>query len=370
MKITIKTKILKQALATVRGVVASRTHHPILTTFLLTPLDNSHVRVSATDLELAVQDTIPATVLGEDSIAIPLYSFFSLLKTIETEEISLILEKSSNQMTVLGDFTAKIPIFDAKEFPLIPEVKGGNKFDIQAPILRDMLDKTAFSMSSDETRPNLNGLYLERSQYHSSIRMTATDGQRLSLTDGFIENQNFNLKKGIILPSTGVLLLQKLLKKLSGMVNVSFDEKNLIVKFNQITLTMKLIDGQYPDYNKVIPPSFPSKISINRQEIIKFLERVCALKVKDKSGFQLIFLPNNLQLFYSTPESGEIKQEFPCQYQGKKLIVGMNYHYLLDVLTCLPDNNVTLAFKDSISPIAVTSSMDGTFLGLIMPMRL
>jgi len=268
-----------------------------------------------------------------------------------------------------GKSVFKIVGLDAREFPQFPKFEGEKLSSLPAKVLREMIERTIFSVSSDETRYNLNGVFIEEVK-DGKVRMVATDGHRLALIER--EIGSFGLSKGVILPRKGLAELRRLLDGVEeGEVSVGFKENMGLVLKGNVELFMRLIEGDFPDYSKVIPKDNPQLASLDQDDFLHALRRVSILSSERYKGIKMEFKEGKASISASNPELGEAVEEIEIAYQGKTLAVGFNARYLIDVLTVLGEGgNVEIALKDDVSPSILRKSNDDGYLYVIMPMRL
>jgi DNA polymerase-3 subunit beta len=232
-----------------------------------------------------------------------------------------------------------------------------------------MIERTIFSVSSDETRYNLNGVFIEEVR-DGKVRMVATDGHRLALIERGIGS--FGLSKGVILPRKGLAELRRLLEGAEeGEVSVGFKENMGLVLKGNVELFMRLIEGDFPDYSKVIPKDNPQIAHLDLEDFLHALRRVSILSSERYKGIKVELKPGKASISASNPELGEAVEEIEMEYQGKALTVGFNARYLIDVLSVLGEGgNIEIALKDDVSPSILRKSDDDGYLYVIMPMRL
>ncbi|HEX9443318.1 MAG TPA: DNA polymerase III subunit beta, partial [Candidatus Binatia bacterium] len=286
-------------------------------------------------------------------------------------EETLQLKRLENEWVEIksGKSVFKIVGLDAKEFPQFPQFDGEKLSSVPAKVLREMIERTIFSVSSDETRYNLNGVFVEEIK-DGKVRMVATDGHRLAMIDRPIGG--LGLAKGVILPRKGLAELRRLLENAEeGLVSVGFkDNMGLVVK-DDVELFMRLIEGDFPDYTKVIPKDNPQLARLEQDEFHHALRRVSLLSSERYKGIKMELKPGKVAITANNPELGEAVEEIEIEYPGKALTVGFNARYLMDVLAVLgAGGDVELALKDDVSPSILRKADDDGYLYVIMPMRL
>jgi DNA polymerase-3 subunit beta len=232
-----------------------------------------------------------------------------------------------------------------------------------------MIERTIFSVSTDETRYSLNGVYIEQSE-GTNVRMVATDGHRLA----FEEKQVglLGLAKGVILPRKGLSELKKLLESgEDGAVSLGFKENMGLVSKDNVELFMRLIDGDFPDYTKVIPVGNPNIAKLDHEELLRSLRRVSILSSDRYKGIKMEFANGKLSISANNPDLGEALEEVDADYKGKTISIGFNARYLLDVLAVLGgEGEIEFQLKDELSPSVIRKAGVDGYLYVLMPMRL
>ena len=365
-----KFKILKSefldVLNTTQGVVEKKNVMPILANILIEADGKSPlIKISATDLEVAVHVQAQAQVEKPGKITVSAKSLFDIIRETSSEEINISTTESDRVEIVTNNGLYKILGLSAKEYPSLPAIEG-EFVRIASEDLAQMLDKVCFAMSTDDTRYHLNGVLLEKNG--SETNLVATDGHRLSFTKRAISMEKMRQDK-IIIPRKAVNELRKLLAQEKS-IELSVSERHIFVKTEKQTLYIRLIDGNFPDYRRVIPQDNPIKIEIPRDSLVGALKRVSLLANDRSKGVAFYFCNNSLTVSSSNPEIGEAKEDIEIDYKGSVLNIGFNAKYFLDVLGVIPDDKVVVAFKDELSPCLVSCASEPGFKSVVMPMRL
>jgi len=364
-----KNEILK-GLSLVQSIVERKTTMPILANVLL-QASGKNLSITATDLEVGVNGIYLADVVSGGNVTIHARSLYDIVKELPDKMIHLKLGDGNWMEMSCEKSNFRIVGLSSEDFPALPEKGEGDTVKLGCGFLSDMIEKTSFAMSSDETRYNLNGIFLEERKLNKGfgIRMVATDGHRLSIVDREVE-KSIGLDKGVIIPRKGILELKKLCDGIDGIVEMWIDEKHLIAHNKNITLFVRLIEGQFPPYEQVVPKS-PGKIAaLNKEEMIKMLKRVSVLSDDRNRGVKFSFSPKNLDVFTSNPDMGEAHEGMAARYLGESFAVCFNARYVLDALSSIEDEDVALQLGDETSPCVLRSERDGGFTHVIMPMRL
>lgn len=362
-------KILKaeflEALNHVQGVVEKKNVMPVLANVLI-EADNGVIKFSATDLEVALHVLAQAEVLAAGKITVPARRLFDIVREAAGAEITFkVLEQDRVEITALSN-QCKIMALTANEFPKLP-VPEGDFVKIATADFVDLLDKVGFAMSTDETRYHLNGIYIERKDDLAVV--VATDGHRLSLVRRKFEFPGIDQPgAGIIIPRKGVGELRKLVADQKAF-EVALNKRHLFVRTERRTLFIRLIDGEFPNYMRVIPQETKNHVAVPREQLIGALRRVSLLSDDYGKGVKLYFCRDALLVNTANMEVGEAKEEIAIDYRGEAVEVSFNAKYLLDVATALTDESITLCFNDKSSPCVINCASDAGFVSVIMPMR-
>lgn len=352
-----------------QGIVERRNTMPILANVLIEASKGS-VRLTATDLEVGVRGRLDGEVSREGTITVNAKKLYEIVR--EAPEETLQLRRLENDWVEIksGKSVFKIVGLDAREFPQFPVFEKEKLSTVPGSVIREMIERTIFAVSTDETRYSLNGVFVEESKA-GTIRMVATDGHRLALIDRQIGS--FGLDKGVILPRKGLTEVRKLVEGSGseGAFSIGFKENMGLVVKDDVELFMRLIDGDFPDYSKVVPQDNPEVVKIEKDDLLHALRRVSILSSERYKGIKLEVKEGRLAISANNPDLGEAVEEIDVEYSGKPLSVGFNARYLLDVLGVLGDGGeVELSFKDALSPSLLRKGGDEGYLYVVMPMRL
>jgi DNA polymerase-3 subunit beta len=258
---------------------------------------------------------------------------------------------------------------DAREFPQFPSFDAKGPANLPAAAIRGMIERTIFAVSTDETRYALNGVFVEEGA-PGHVRMISTDGHRLAFEEQTLGG--LGLPKGVILPRKGLGELRKLLESGDdGSVAIAFKDNMVLVSKDNVELFMRLIDGDFPDYKKVIPKGNPNLARIDHGELLQALKRVSILSSERYKGVKMDFAANAISISASNPDLGEAVEEIDAEYNGAPMSIGFNARYILDVLGVLAaDGEITIELKDELSPSIIRRGGDEAYLYVLMPMRL
>jgi DNA polymerase III subunit beta len=376
MELTIGVQELSRALARSQGIVEKKSTMPILSHVLIEANKTQQLHVSATDLDISVSSDHPCTVVKEGRLAVPAKQLYEIVKSLPENEV--VLKRSSNNYLELRSGAAEFRLvaLAADDFPALPRFEKVHFVKIEPKWLLEMIDLTSFSVSSDETRYNLNGVFFEPAA--GTLRAVATDGHRLSLAERTIES-DFHVKKGVILPRKGLAEMKKLLlEATTGDTKLGFVENSAILQRSDVKLVMRLIEGVFPDYRQVIPKIGEKSFKIGRERFLDTLRRVSLLSTDKAHAVKLELEPGLLRVLSQNPDLGEAREEVPVEYAGETLKIGFNARYIIDALTALgtlepePVQDVLIELADDLSPGVLKPAGESTtrFTGVVMPMRI
>ena len=351
-----------------QGTAGRRNTMPILSNVLL-DCRGVGIYVTATDLEVGFRGKVDGEVVREGAATVSAKKLYEIAR--EAPADALQLKRLENEWVEVksGKSVFKIVGLDAREFPQFPKFDGEKLTSIPATVVREMVERTIFAVSTDETRYNLSGVFIEQSR-DGKARMVATDGHRLALIEKSVGALGLN--KGVILPRKGLGELRRLVEGAEdGLVSLGFKENMGFVTKDNMELSMRLIEGDFPDYTKVIPKENPYVAKIDQDEFLHALRRVSILSSERYKGIKVDFKSGKILVSASNPDLGEAVEEIEVEYEGKALSVGFNARYLLDVLAVLgTGGEVDVLLKDEVSPSIVRKGGDEEYLYVVMPMRL
>ena len=368
MELKAKREDFLAALYWAQTIVERRNTMPILANVLI-EASKDDVRVTATDLEVGVRGRLEGEVLEEGAVTVNAKKLYEIVR--EAPEATIQLKRLENDWVEVksGKSLFKIVGMDAREYPQFPKFEKAKLSTIPGNVLKEMIEKTLFSVSTDETRHNLNGALVEE-ESKEKVRMVATDGHRLALIEKDVGS--LGLEKGIILPRKGLTELKKVLEDSEEeVISIGFMENLALVVKDNVELFMRLIDGDFPEYSKVIPPDNPQVVKVHQGKLLQALRRVSILSSERYKGVQIELKEGTMAISAKNPDLGEAVEEIEVDYEGKALTVGFNARYLLDVLGVLGAGvEIDLELRDELSPGLIRKAGDKEYLYVIMPMRL
>ncbi len=377
MGIVVERQSLMNGLSLVQGIVERRNTVPILGHVLIEPEDQS-IRLAATDLEVGISTNVLCKSGKEKSLTLNARKLFEIVRETEGDEFSI--NSLDNDWVELkcGRSRFKMMGLDPRSFPAMPsqstKADGPKKsvkasLTISAAVLATMIDKTIFSVSPDEARYNLSGVYLEAHDA-GKARMVATDGHRLSMIDRVVPG--FLMEGGTIIPRKGLTELRKLLDAGGeSEVKLLLDGQLASLKRGSTEVSMRLVEGEFPDYRGVVPKQTKHHIKVGRDALQASIKRAAIFSNERYHGVKLALAAGSLTVSSTSPEMGEASETIDVDYRGDEFSVGFNAAYLLQALAVIPaESEIDLGLSDEASPGLLRTPSDSEFSYVVMPMRL
>jgi DNA polymerase-3 subunit beta len=323
--------------------------------------------LAATDLEIEMVASVTANNADDFQVTIPARKLLDICKALpDGSVINFNIEENRVSLTsARSRFTlATLP---ASEFPSLDEIEVQQSFKIPQKLFKALFDRTSFAMAQQDVRYYLNGILMEISA--SAIKLVATDGHRLALSEVTL-NSGVSDERQIIIPRKAVLELSRLLDSSDAMVNCELSQNHLRVETGSLVFTTKLIDGKFPDYQRVIPVDGNKTLQVDRETLKQAMSRIAILSNEKYRGIRLTLAAGNLSIQANNPDQEEAEEELQVDYDEGDMEIGFNVTYLIDVLNVLGSDTVQLKLKDSNSSAILSDSQDESSLYVVMPMRL
>lgn len=371
MEVIVNRQELYKAVSRVQSIIEKRSNMPILSMILVSAKDSELV-ISATDLEISLQQKTAAEVTVPGSITIPGRKFFEILK--ESKSAKLLLKERPNSRIFISDENARynLACLPPDEYPVFVEPEGVPTAEIDGLTLREMIEKTIYSVTMEEAGFKLSGIYVEKmvQDQSSSLRMVSTDGHRLSMIEKDVKGANeIDLPTGVMIPKKGMMELSKLASE-GGSLRFGFKQNNCLARTGDSVLVMRLLESKFPDYNAVIPKKTKSMIKIKREALLDGMKKMMILSNETYRGVKISMENDTMELVSVNPDLGDAQEKLEIEYKGERFDAGFNPKYFTDVLQTMDSETVEVGFIDNSSPCIIKGSDDKGFLGLIMPMRL
>lgn len=368
MNLTIAKDQIIAGLQAVQNVVSNRTTLPILSNVLMRA-EKDHVEFTATDLDVTVACPVEAKVNKPGATTVPVKKLFGIVRELNGGEIEIETDEKNVTSIRCGSSYFKINGLSAEEFPPLPKFKDDKKVSLQQETVHSMLKKTAFAVSTDESRYVLNGIFISLKE--GKMTLVATDGRRLALVDEEVEVSEKSSGEFIV-PAKAVNELNRLLQE-KGQVEIKFGENQASFALKDekgfsVLLITKLIEGNYPNYRQVIPGEAKERIALGREELLQALRRAEIMTSEKANSIKMAFGKNQLAITANSPEVGEARETLAVNYKGKEIAIAFNPRYLIDPLAALSEDEVFIELIDELSPGVL--KINGPFLYVVMPMRL
>lgn len=365
MKLSAAREALLRPLQAVIGVVERRQTMPILANVLLVAKDGE-LSVTATDLEVELVANTEVSVESGGEVTVPGRKLLDICRALpEDAEVSI---SQSGEKLVLKSGRSKFTLttLPAAEFPTVDDINAGHSVTVSQEVLGRILEKTHFSMAQQDVRYYLNGLLLETSD--NLLRAVATDGHRLALCEVALDGGKAP-EQQVIVPRKGVLELQRLMSG-EGELAIELGTNHVRIQLDGIRFTSKLIDGRFPEYDRVIPQDTSNAMSADRGVFKSALQRTAILSNEKYRGIRLIIREDNMVLQTHNPEQEEAEEELEIEYSGEEIEIGFNVNYLLDALNAIETDEVSLAVVDGNSSCLIREPGKDDCKYVVMPMRL
>ena len=371
MRVTVERAALLRSLGHVHRVVERRNTIPILSNVLLRS-EGSGLQLRATDLDIEVTESVPADVSDPGATTVPAHVIYDIVRKLpEGAQVSLETGGESGQMTIRsGRSRFALGALPEGDFPDLAAGEMPHGFEIASADLKRLIDKTQFAISTEETRYYLNGIYLHAGQAGGIrvLRAVATDGHRLARVEMALPAGAEEIP-GVILPRKTVIELHKLIAETDAPVQVSLSSSKVRFAVGDVTLTSKLIDGTFPDYERVIPTGNDKVMEVDRAEFTAAVDRVATISTDKSRAVKLSLGRNLLTLTASSPDAGAAEEEIAVRYSGAAIEIGFNARYLLDIAEQIEGEGARFRMADAAAPTLVEDIADQSALYVLMPMR-
>ena len=382
MKLQIEKEILLQGAGRTQGVIDRRGNMPILSHCLL-EADDNQLKISATDYEVSFRGYYPAQVLESGGLTVPAVNFFNIVKELPSGAISLESTENNNLIIKTGDTRYQFLGLSSENFPPLPNLEGQPMLELKSAAVKEMLEKTNFSIATDDLQQQLAGVYLEKLPDSGKLRLVSSDGHRLSLIDREIAmSQGIDLEQGILIPRKGVAEMLRLLGEEENCA-LGLEKKSLVLKQGDSYLYVRLLEKKFPDYRRIIPGSPQLQLFINRRAFLEILKRISLLSSEKFKGVILQVSEGWLDIRYHNPEIGGGEERLPISIKslredvepGEEKLempfeVSYNARYLMEPLNVMQGDEVIMDLTEKKKPMCLREASDPEYLSIVMPMDL
>ena len=371
MKFIIERSKLLPSLAHVQSVVERRNTIPILSNVLLRA-ENGKLSLSATDMDLEIVESVPAEIVRAGATTAPAHTLYDIVRKLQDgSNVEFETNPESGMLSVRGGRSNfRLGCLPTEDFPQMAGSAMPVSFSLGAADLRTLIDRARFAISTEETRYYLNGIYLHAAKSGDVpvLRAVATDGHRLARVEMPLPDGAADMP-GVIVPRKTVAEVRKLLDDVTGQIEISLSDTKLRFAFDTVILTSKLIDGTFPDYERVIPSGNDKVLEVNPREFASAVDRVATIATEKTRAVKLTIDRGTLTVSANSPESGSATEELEISYSSTPLEIGFNSRYLLDITQQIEGDGCRLTIADAASPTIIRDTSDGSALYVLMPMR-
>ena len=378
LRVNLSKNELIKPLSRVQTIVDKKTIMNIINNvFLYT--DESNLYIEATDLEISYRSKVPCKVIEQGAITISARKFYEIIKEFPSEQVHL--EEDKNNWLIIGAGERaeyRMGGLPADDFPRFKQINTSNALEIDARILKDLIDKTIFSASLDDKKYSLSGLFFEKinkkgidsDDEEIILRMVSSDGHRLSLVDRFIPEGTLEMESGIIIPRKGAYEIRKLAET-SDSCRIGIDENFCFLVSKNDFLVIRLIEGAFPDYRSIIPETKERFFYFRRDDLFNTLKRTSILCVDSTfRGVKATITRNIMEIESLEKNFGEAREIVDIEYDGPNFEMAFNAKYMMDALSVMDSDRIEFTVNDPDSPCLLRGEQDPGFLALIMPMTL
>jgi DNA polymerase-3 subunit beta len=359
-----KTEFLR-GLRLAQGIADRKSTMPMLANVLLRTQGKNQLLVAATDLNVSLTAELKSTNASDGGLTLGAKNLYELIANAPGDEITL--KKADNHWAEIksGKVTYRIVGMPDRDFPKVPDHREATYATVESAVLREMIERTLFSICNDETRFHLNGVFFESDG--SKARMVSTDGHRLSKVERTIPNGP-KLSAGVIIPKKGLLEIKKVLEQ-GPNAKLAVKTPHVFLVQDDIAIAVKLIDAQFPPYEQVIPREHKKIITVDRMRLIDALRRA-QLMSSETRGVKVAATREGVTVTSDNPDLGEVREELEAEYNGEPIAIGFNPKYVVELLTQMSSDQVTVALGGELDPGLIRPLTGDDYLGVVMPMRI
>jgi len=371
MEFVIDRDVFLKSLGHAIGIIEKKTTLPILSNILI-EAKNSKIRITATDLDIIYfEEVMPQEVKKEGSTTTSANILYDILRKLQSNaKVGLSLQNKNKLNLVSGNSKFNLLCIPPDNFPLSGEDIDQKIFEVPSKKLLKLLNKTKISISNDETRHYLNGIYIHKTtlENKSFLCAVATDSHRLSLSS--LEINSDTHIESIILPKKTIFQLISLLEQSNSSVKISNNKSKIKFEMDIGVLISKVIDGRFPDYNKVIPKNNDKILEIKLNEFKNSIERVTSVSLDRKEGLKMHISKETVQLSVNSPNSGEGIENINAKFGSDDLNISFNSRYLIDIISQIENESIIINLKDPGSPVLIRDFSDKNSFHVVMPMKI
>ena len=368
MKFTIERDELLRGLGRIQAIVERRGTLPILSNALI-QVSESEVTLAATDLEVGVIARLAAEVEQPGEVTLPAKALYEITRELDGSEVGFQVIEGSRVQIDCDRARFTLLSISPEEYPTIPGSNGVTLSGIEASLLTELIDRTLYATSTDETRYNLNGVLMESAD-EGKLSCVATDGHRLAKIDRSLPAPLGFLEKSIIIPRKGVSEIRKLADEIDEPIEIGLGDGFLIVRRPGLLLSCRLIDGEFPNYRQVIPSDCRVRLVIERERLLNSVRRIALMTHERSHGFKFVLTSGQLELSVTNPDMGEAREQVPIDYDGDRFETSFSARYVQDALAAMKTKEVAIELVDELTAAVIRPADDPDQLAVVAPMRL
>jgi DNA polymerase-3 subunit beta len=364
MKFTCERSVLLKEISIAQEIISSKNSFSILSNIYLEAV-NENLIIKATDMKVNFETAVPVTVLEPGPTTVFADKFLNILSSVPEGELEF--EQKDNKITIKPS-TKKVRFhlksIASEKYPEFP-VSNADYFDISVKDFKEMVSQTVFAVSDDETRYFMNGVFMEKDE--DKIIMVATDGRRLAYISK-PAGKDIKDFSGVIVPPK---ILNVITKRAGdeGLVSLSVTDKTIYIRFGSYSLSSVLLEGQFPNYRKVIPETQTKKLSVKRSEMLDALRRVSLLVEQKSHRVYLGLAPGMMSIYSEESDIGAAKEDIPCEYDGEEIAIALNYRYIEEPFKVMSDEDIHIKFSEPNKAITIVPAAEKDFFHIVMPMQ-
>jgi DNA polymerase-3 subunit beta len=374
MEFNINKNVFLKGIQKTLGIVEKKTTIPILSNLLIRT-QQGRIKIVAADREIGLVADYEAEIIQEGDITLSAKKLYEMVREIQGEIVHVLKTEKDVVILTCKKEVFRIPGIPAADYPTVEDQEGLPMYQIKGALLGEMIRKTAFAISTDEMRKNLTGVFFEMDRIGeaSFVRMVATDGHRLSVMKvdiGEEEKGFLSIDKGVIIPRKGLGEIRRLVEEESGDVFIGINKGACTLKTDHTLLKVSLIDGEYPDYKRVIPSEKGVVIGVGKNVFLHALRRMSVISSERYSGVIITLYNDRMVLNSTNPDVGEANDEIEVSYQGEERSVGYNVNYLIDAIDVIDEEWVDFEIGMAMKPAVVRAVGNESYFCIVMPLKL
>ena len=368
MKLSIGRDVLLRGLGRIQAIVERRGTLPILANVKMDASDGKVV-LSATDLEVGITATHEAEVETPGAVTLGAKKLFEIVRELDGSEVALHIDDAARVSVQSGAAHFSLLSISPQEYPSLPGDAGVGFVGLESALLAEMIDRTLYATSTDETRYNLNGVFMQ-AEADQRVCFVATDGHRLAKVSKSLPEPVEFLEGGIIVPRKGVAEIRKLCDEHDGPLEIGLGDGFLLLRCPGLLLSSRLVDGEFPNYRQIMPDDHSIRLVVPREHLTHAVRRIALVAPERSRGFRFVLADGQLEIQASNPDLGEARETLSVDYSGERFETGFNARYALDLLGAMSAKEVVVELKTELAPAQFRPADDPDEVAIIMPMRM